>query len=222
MSVSYEGRRIAAAGTNAGADESSYVRVFEWNVDACQLDARGRRRRRDGPLGSNGGIALSGDGKRLAVGDANGTRSYVYRVSLERDVPARGIGSATTSSTMTSSVRTAPRTFGYAVSLSRNGYEAGRRVAPGGPRLHPGLSVGRREGVVVADGSRYPRTSDNTHPGLGFIIRRDPRRFRTRRGRAVSPSTETRLAVAVPGAGIARAYEWDRVSNVGGRRWAAI
>ena len=58
--------------------------------------ARATTTSRRAKLGSNGGIALSGDGKRLAVGDTNGTRSVRHRVSLERDVTARGISSATT------------------------------------------------------------------------------------------------------------------------------
>ena len=199
LSVSYDGKRIAAGGTN---DTGVYVRVFEWNDDA------GWKRAGDDDVvtgaGSNGGIALSGDGKRLAVGDTNGTHSYVPRIIGTRR-PARGISSAIPS--RIPPVQTAPRTFGYAVSLSRDGSRlaVGRAGRLG---LYPSVQVGRREGVVVADGSRYPRTFS----GLGARSRRRrepfprrdaPRRRRTGRGHRASVQMGPRL-------------------ERGGRRWAAI
>ena len=214
LSVSYEGRRIAAAGTNAGADESSYVRVFEWNVDGVNWTRAGDDDVATG-VGSNGGIALSGDGKRLAVGDANGTHSYVTAYHWNATTRAWDrLGDEFIDDDLIGP--DGDGTFGYAVSLSRNGY----RLAVGSPggrgftRVFQWDAVKAswsRMGVDIRGPPTTPtQGSDSSSAGtldvsgLGAVVRLS--------------LDGNRLAVAVPGAGIARAYEWDRVE----RRWSTM
>ena len=214
LSVSYEGRRIAAAGTNAGADESSYVRVFEWNVDGVNWTRAGDDDVATG-VGSNDGIALSGDGKRLAVGDANGTHSYVTAYHWNATTRAWDrLGDEFIDDDLIGP--DGDGTFGYAVSLSRNGY----RLAVGSPggrgftRVFQWDAVKAswsRMGVDIRGPPTTPtQGSDSSSAGtldvsgLGAVVRLS--------------LDGNRLAVAVPGAGIARAYEWDRVE----RRWSTM
>ena len=214
LSVSYEGRRIAAAGTNAGADESSYVRVFEWNVDGVNWTRAGDDDVATG-VGSNGGIALSGDGKRLAVGDANGTHSYVTAYHWNATTRAWDrLGDEFIDDDLIGP--DGDGTFGYAVSLSRNGY----RLAVGSPggrgftrvfQWDAAKASWSRMGVDIRGPPTTPtQGSDSSSAGtldvsgLGAVVRLS--------------LDGNRLAVAVPGAGIARAYEWDRVE----RRWSTM
>ena len=216
LSVSYEGRRIAAAGTvNVGADKSSRVRVFEWNVDGVNWTRAGDDDVATGSNGSNGGIALSGDGKRLAVGDANGTHSYVTAYRWNAKIRAWDrLGDEFIDDDLVGP--DGDGTFGYAVSLSRDGY----RLAVGSPggrgftrvfQWDAAKASWSRMGVDIRGPPTTPtQGSDSSSAGtldvsgLGAVVRLS--------------LDGNRLAVAVPGAGIARAYEWDRVE----RRWSTM
>ena len=121
LSISYDGKRIAAGGTN---DTGVYVRVFEWNDDAGWKRA-GHHDVVTG-AGSNGGIALSGDGRRLAVGDTNGTHFYVSAYHWNAKTSAWDQLGDTLEDT---SGPNGAEEFGYAVSFSRDG----SRLAVGAP-----------------------------------------------------------------------------------------
>ena len=109
-------------------------------------------------------------------------------------------------------------TFGYAVSLSRDGY----RLAVGSPGGNGFARVFQWDAVKASwsrmgvdirgppttptQGSGSDSSSAGTLDvsGLGAVVRLS--------------LDGNRLAVAVPGAGIARAYEWDRVE----RAWSTM
>jgi surface protein len=187
LSVSYDGKRIAAGGTN---DTDVYVRVFEWNDDAGWKRAGG-----DVITGQAlaGGLSLSGDGKFLAVGDTNTRSVYVFHWNA-RNSTWDQLGDTLEDT----SGPNGAEAFGYAVSLSRDG----SRLAVGAPGGSGFTRVFKRD-AAKASWSRMgvDIRGPSVDSGLGL-------------GAVVSLSLDgTRLAVAAPGAGIARAYKWDRASS---------
>ena len=187
LSVSYDGKRIAAGGTN---DTGVYVRVFEWNDDAGWKRAGG-----DVVTGQAlaGGLSLSGDGKFLAVGDTNTRSVYVFHWNA-RNSTWDQLGDTLEDT----SGPNGAEAFGYAVSLSRDG----SRLAVGAPGGSGFTRVFKRD-AAKASWSRMgvDIRGPSVDSGLGL-------------GAVVSLSLDgTRLAVAAPGAGIARAYKWDRASS---------
>ena len=195
LSISYDGKRIAAGGTN---DTGVYVRVFEWNDDAGWKRA-GHHDVVTG-AGSNGGIALSGDGRRLAVGDTNGTHFYVSAYHWNAKTSAWDQLGDTLEDT---SGPNGAEEFGYAVSFSRDG----SRLAVGAPG-GSGFTRVFKWDAAKASWSRMgvDIRGPSVDSGLGL-------------GAVVSLSLDgTRLAVAASGAGIARAYKWDRASS----RWSKM
>tara|TARA_B100001142_G_scaffold191428_1_gene190516 strand:- start:1095 stop:2702 length:1608 start_codon:yes stop_codon:yes gene_type:complete len=187
LSVSYDGKRIAAGGTN---DTDVYVRVFEWNDDAGWKRAGG-----DVVTGQAlaGGLSLSGDGKFLAVGDTNTRSVYVFHWNA-RNSTWDQLGDTLEDT----SGPNGAEAFGYAVSLSRDG----SRLAVGAPGGSGFTRVFKRD-AAKASWSRMgvDIRGPSVDSGLGL-------------GAVVSLSLDgTRLAVAAPGAGIARAYKWDRASS---------
>jgi surface protein len=187
LSVSYDGKRIAAGGTN---DTDVYVRVFEWNDDAGWKRAGG-----DVITGQAlaGGLSLSGDGKFLAVGDTNTRSVYVFHWNA-RNSTWDQLGDTLEDT----SGPNGAEAFGYAVSLSSDG----SRLAVGAPGGSGFTRVFKRD-AAKASWSRMgvDIRGPSVDSGLGL-------------GAVVSLSLDgTRLAVAAPGAGIARAYKWDRASS---------
>ena len=190
LSISYDGKRIAVGGTN---DTGGYVRVFEWNDD------EGWKRMGSHDVvtgvGSNSGIALSGDGRRLAVGDTNGTHFYmsVYRWNA-KTVAWDRLGNTLE---YTSGQNGAEK-FGYAVSLSRDGSRLAVG-APGGSGFTRVFKWDAAKASWLRMGVDIGGPSVDSGLGLGAVV-------------SVSLDGD-QLLVAAPGAGIARAYKWDRASG---------
>ncbi len=201
VSVSYDGKRIAAAGTRWDVHGDvhvsvSYVRVFEWNEDEGWKRAGG-----DVEAGQDfaGELCLSGDGKRLALGDPNGRAVHVYRFNQSRDWDRLGDALNFTGFNNASLEQPSGSDFGRSVSLSRDGSV---------------LAVGAPGGSGSVRAFRWDASRASWSQMGVDIVGPHGTDVPARLGAAVSLSLDgTRLAALAPGAGVARVFRWDRASS---------
>ena len=164
-----------------------YVRVFEWNDDEGWKRAGGDVETDQHLAGE---LCLSGDGKRLALGDPNGRAVRVYRWNATN---------ATWDQLGDALEQPSGSDFGHAVSLSRDGSV----LAVGAPDGSGSVRVFRWD----ASRASWSRMGVDIVGPHGTDV---PARL----GAAVSLSLDgTRLAAAAPGAGVALVFGWNRASS---------